>query len=103
MAVRCEGRRQMRLGVSSSAFSHASEVPRKYTCDGQNTAPPLQWSGIPTQSKSVAVICDDPDAPSGTFTYWVLYNVPASTRALKEGASIGTAGVNSFGTSGFGG
>jgi hypothetical protein len=91
------------LQVSSPAFSDNGSIPKKYTCDGQNVAPPLQWSGIPAQAKSVAVICDDPDAPSGTFTHWVVYDIPASTHALPERASIGKAGVNSFGKVGYGG
>jgi Raf kinase inhibitor-like YbhB/YbcL family protein len=93
----------MALRVSSPAFSNGSDIPNKYTCDGDDLAPPLEWSGVPKESKSVAVICDDPDAPSGTFTHWVLYDIPASAQRLAEGAAIGTAGVNSFGKPGFGG
>ena len=93
----------MALRVSSPAFSDGGNIPRKYTCDGQNVAPPLEWSGVPTQSKSVAVICEDPDAPSGTFTHWVRYNIPASTQALAERESAGAEGVNSLGKMGFGG
>lgn len=93
----------MALRVNSPAFSNGGNIPKKYTCDGQNVAPPLEWSGVPNQSKSVAVICDDPDAPSGAFTHWVLYDIPASTHTLGEHASIGTAGANSFGKTGFGG
>ena len=93
----------MPLRVSSPAFSDNGAIPKQYTCDGQNVAPPLQWSGVPERAKSVAVICDDPDAPSGTFTHCVLYDIPSSTHALAERASIGTAGLNSFGKRGFGG
>jgi Raf kinase inhibitor-like YbhB/YbcL family protein len=85
------------------AFSEGAEIPRKYTCDGQNAAPPLQWSGVPDGAKSVALICDDPDAPSGTFTHWVLYNVPAAVHGIPEDPTVGTSGVNSFGKTGFGG
>lgn len=66
-------------------------------------APPLEWSGVPNESKSVAIICEDPDAPSGSFTHWVLYDVPASTHGIDEGASVGKAGVNDFGKATFGG
>jgi Raf kinase inhibitor-like YbhB/YbcL family protein len=93
----------MALRVSSPAFPDNGSIPKKYTCDGQNVAPPIEWTGAPGQAKSVAVICDDPDAPSGTFTHWVLYDVPPSTHGLAEGQAIGTEGVNSFGRAGFGG
>jgi Raf kinase inhibitor-like YbhB/YbcL family protein len=93
----------MALSVSSSAFADGAEIPRKYTCDGENVAPPLEWSGMPNQSKSIAVICEDPDAPSGTFTHWILYDVPASAHTIPERAPIGKTGVNDFGKTGFGG
>jgi Raf kinase inhibitor-like YbhB/YbcL family protein len=80
-----------------------ARIPKKHTCDGDNVAPPLEWSGLPEGSKSVAIICEDPDAPSGTFTHWLLYDVPISRHRLDEGASIGKAGVNDFGNAGFGG
>ena len=91
------------MHVSSHAFINGGAIPKKYTCDGQNVAPPLAWSDVPQSSRSLAVICDDPDAPAGTFTHWVLYDIPASLRQLSEGASVGTAGVNSFGKLGFSG
>ena len=93
----------MALRVSSSAFADGADIPMKYTCDGQNVAPPLELSGIPNESKSIAVICEDPDAPSGTFTHWILYDVPASAHTIPERAPIGKAGVNDFGKTGFGG
>ena len=93
----------MALRVSSPAFSNNQPIPKKYTCDGQNVAPPLDWSDLPDEAKSVAVICDDPDAPSGTFTHWVQYNIPASEPGLAEHSTAGTPGVNSFHKSGFGG
>ena len=93
----------MALRVSSPVFSNGSEIPRKYTCDGQNAPPPLEWAGVPNTAKSLAIICDDPDAPSGTFTHWVLYDIPASASGLPEHPTIGTSGVNSFGNAGFGG
>jgi Raf kinase inhibitor-like YbhB/YbcL family protein len=80
-----------------------ARIPKKFTCDGQNIAPPLEWSGLPDESKSVAIVCEDPDAPSGTFTHWLLYDIPVSKHRVEEGASIGKAGVNDFGKQGFGG
>src|SRR5437868_241062 len=103
MDARPDRRDMMALRVSSSVFADGAPIPKKYTCDGQDVPPPLELSGVPTQSKSIAVICEDPDAPSGTFTHWVLYDVPASTGAIGEGASIGKAGMNDFGKPGFGG
>ncbi len=93
----------MALQVRSPAFSDGSTIPAKYTCDGQNVAPPLEWSGAPNESRTVAVICDDPDAPSGSFTHWVLYDIPASAHSLSERTAAGKSGVNSFGEAGFGG
>ena len=93
----------MALRVSSPAFADGAAIPRKYTCDGQNVAPPLELSGVPNGSKSIAVICEDPGAPSGTFTHWVLYDVPASKHTIAERALAGKAGMNDFGDTGFGG
>jgi Raf kinase inhibitor-like YbhB/YbcL family protein len=93
----------MALRVSSPAFADGAAIPKKYTCDGLNVAPPLELSGMPHESKSIAVICDDPDAPSGTFTHWVLYDVPASVHTIAERPPIGKAGMNDFGETGFGG
>ena len=93
----------MSLRVSSPAFADGGDIPKKYTCDGQNVAPPFELSGVPQPSKSIAIICEDPDAPSGTFTHWVLYDVPASTQTIGERASIGKTGANDFGKTGFGG
>jgi Raf kinase inhibitor-like YbhB/YbcL family protein len=59
-------------------------IPSKYTCDGEDISPPLQWDGAPDGTKSIALICDDPDAPMGTFVHWVLYNLPEETKELTE-------------------
>lgn len=94
----------MALHVSSSAFSESQPIPENYSCDGRNLSPPLKWSGAPERTKSLAIIADDPDAPSGTFTHWVLYDLPAKTSELKEGSSgAGKDGVNSFKKRGYGG
>ena len=93
----------MALHVSSPAFSNGTDIPARYTCDGEGLTPPLEWSAAPKESKSIAVICDDPDVPSGSFTHWVTYDIPASARRLSEGAPMGTEGINSFGKPGFGG
>ncbi len=72
------------MKITSSALANNGMIPSKYTCDGENISPPLQWDGIPDGTKSIALICDDPDAPMGTFVHWVLYNLPAETKELAE-------------------
>lgn len=94
----------MSLVVSSSAFSEGQFIPEKYTCDGQNVSPPIKWSGAPEKTKSIGIICEDPDAPSGIFTHWVLYDLPGTTKELAEGSSGGAKeGMNGFGKKGYGG
>jgi Raf kinase inhibitor-like YbhB/YbcL family protein len=72
------------MKITSSAFSNNGMIPSKYTCDGEDISPPLQWDGSPDGTKSIALICDDPDAPMGTFVHWVLYNLPPETKNLVE-------------------
>jgi hypothetical protein len=99
-----EGDAQMPMTISSTAFSEGDEIPRRHTCDGEDLSPPLTWSGTPNGIQSLVMITDDPDAPSGTFVHWVLYNIPPDTSSLSEGVSgVGTQGVNGFGKSGYGG
>ena len=94
----------MPLSVLSSAFNDDGEIPRKYTCDGENLSPPLSWSGISVDAKSLAIIADDPDAPVGTFVHWVLYDLPPNVNSVSAGiAGVGTQGVNSFRQMGYGG
>jgi Raf kinase inhibitor-like YbhB/YbcL family protein len=70
------------MEIRSSAFTDGGFIPGKYTCDGMDVSPPLQWSDVPEGTKSFALICDDPDAPVGIWIHWVLYNLPGSTREL---------------------
>jgi Raf kinase inhibitor-like YbhB/YbcL family protein len=98
------GGKNMALHVTSSAFSEGQSIPEKHTCDGQNVSPPIKWSGAPANTKSVALICEDPDAPSGMFIHWILYDVPGKTTELSEGSSgNGKEGLNGFGKKGYGG
>jgi Raf kinase inhibitor-like YbhB/YbcL family protein len=76
---------EMAFKLTSTAFAHEEPIPQKYTCDGEDISPPLQWSDPPQGTQSLALICDDPDAPIGTWVHWVLYNLPAEARALPEG------------------
>jgi len=68
----------------SSAFVNGGPIPRKYTCDGEDISPPLQWSDPPQGTQSVALIADDPDAPLSPWTHWLLYNLPSESCALPE-------------------
>ena len=97
------------LQISSVAFAQNGMIPAKYTCDGVNISPPLAWNGAPKAAKAFALIVNDPDAPSGDFTHWVLYDVPASANNLPESvpnedrAQGGVQGMNDFGKVGYGG
>jgi len=87
------------MAVTSSTFPAGGAIPTRHTGEGADVSPALAWSGAPAETKAFAVICHDPDAPlvkAGTYGYvhWVLYNLPASTTSLEEGASVGTCGLN---------
>jgi Raf kinase inhibitor-like YbhB/YbcL family protein len=94
----------MAIHVTSSAFPDGGTIPEKYSCDGQDVSPQLEWRGAPDKTRSVVLMCDDPDAPNGPFAHWILYDIPATTTKLEEGAAEGgTSGINSFGKPGYGG
>jgi len=96
----------MAFTLTSRAFAEGADIPIRYTCDGENRAPHLTWSGTPDGTRSLTLIVDDPDAPGGIFTHWVLYDIPPEIRELNEneaGATVGIHGRNSFGKAGFGG
>src|SRR5260221_12388826 len=76
--------RFMTLKVTSSAFQPGQAIPAKYTCEGADISPPLEWSDVPAVAKSLALICDDPDAPVGTWVHWVLYDLPVTATDLAE-------------------
>ena len=100
----------MGIRVTSSAFTDGGMIPKPNTCDGADVSPDLSWSGVPEHSKSLALICDDPDAPVGTWVHWVLFNIPAGEAGLPAeiapeatlpyGAKHGT---NDFRRLGYGG
>ena len=93
-----------KMKVTSSAFQEGANIPSKFTCDGADTSPPLQIADIPSEAKSLALIVDDPDAPSGLFTHWLVWNIPPQTGSVREGsAPKGAQGANDFGKSGYGG
>ncbi|GAP22449.1 YbhB/YbcL family Raf kinase inhibitor-like protein [Leptolinea tardivitalis] len=97
----------MKLTVTSPAFAYNQPIPQKFTCDGENKSPALTWSDIPASTRSLALIVDDPDAPMGTYTHWVVYNLPPSLVNLPEGIPVGkmvnggSQGINSSRTNGY--
>lgn len=105
-----ERKNLMTLPLTSAAFDEGAPIPSKYTCEGEDISPPLKWNSISEKTKSLALICDDPDAPVGTWVHWVLYNIPPSVTELSEKAPItemlpngGKQGSNDFKRAGYGG
>ena len=111
MADRCEAKKKKggkKMTITSSAFTNGGMIPKKYTADGPDVSPPLAFAGIPAGAKKIALICDDPDAPRGTWVHWVIYNLPADTRQLPEHvptqptlANGARQGVNDSGSIGY--
>ena len=104
------GEEEKRITVKSTAFAHGGTIPSRYSCSGKNVSPALQWERIPSGTRSICLICDDPDAPAGTWVHWVMFDIPDSARGLPEGVPQGQAitagarqGKNDFGNLGYGG
>ena len=104
----------MTISISSSAFSDGAHIPKIHTCEGRDSAPPLQWQGVPAQAQSLVLIVDDPDAPDPaapkmTWVHWVLYNLPPDCTGLPENAGPGDLpagtgeGLNDWQRTGYGG
>lgn len=104
----------MTLKVTSPAFLHGESIPARHTCEGEDISPPLEWSGVPRNARSIALIVDDPDAPDPAkpqrvYVHWVAYNIPAQNTSLPENASAtgmpssATQGKNDWGGIGYGG
>jgi Raf kinase inhibitor-like YbhB/YbcL family protein len=100
----------MTIELSSTAFHEGETIPRQYTADGRDVSPPLRWSDPPQGTQSFALVCDDPDAPRGTWVHWVLFNLPTDRRELEEGvparetlAGGARQGKNDSGKIGYGG
>jgi Raf kinase inhibitor-like YbhB/YbcL family protein len=98
------------MKLTSPAFQEGNTIPRKYTADGPDVSPALEWQDVPEGTRSLALICDDPDAPRGTWVHWVLFDLPADTTQLPEGVpaketleSGARQGTNDFGKIGYGG
>jgi len=97
------------MRLMSTAFSDGAAIPRRYTCDGEDVSPALQWSGAPAETKSFVLLCDDPGAPAGVWRHWAVYDIPGDQTALAEGAGRVQAGQdfkqasNDFDLQGYGG
>src|ERR1017187_5501305 len=105
-----QGGRAMSFALTTTAFADGGGIPKKYTCDGADVSPALNWNDAPAGTQSFALIADDPDAPAGTWVHWVIYDLPASARGLPEGVPKqeivqggGYQGRNDFGRIGYGG
>lgn len=95
----------MAIEVSSPVFEAGGAIPKRYTGEGEDVSPPLEWTGLPDETKEIALICDDPDAPMpDPFVHWVLYGIPADRSGLPGGSAQGALeGENDFGRMGYGG
>ncbi len=94
------------MKLVSSAFADGVAIPRRFTCDGENLSPPLQWSDAPAETRSFVLICDDPDAPAGTWHHWAAYDIPPTVMELADDAARNTKmkqAVNDFRKLGYGG
>ena len=111
---RLHAEENMALILRSTAFTNGGKIPSKYTCEGGDIAPPLEWEGVPEQTRSLVLIIDDPDAPDPkapkmTWVHWVLYNIPPDAAGLPEGAASGDLppgteeGLNDWKRTGYGG
>jgi Raf kinase inhibitor-like YbhB/YbcL family protein len=76
--------KEIEMAITTAAFEYGETMPTQYGCNGQNISPALSWSGVPEGTQSFALIVDDPDAPAGTFTHWVIFNIPGSASELEE-------------------
>jgi hypothetical protein len=89
------------FALESSAFQHARSIPDRYTCEGEDLSPPLRWANVPEGTRALALVVDDPDAPSGVFTHWVAWGLDPAAGGLGEGESAPGEGKNDFGTTGY--
>ena len=108
--AKTRGGSKMAITFTSTAFTEGSMIPTDYTCDGKDVSPPMAWAGVPEGTKSLAIICDDPDAPVGTWVHWVLFDIPATVNELPQGMPSdkllengAKSGINDFRKFGYGG
>jgi len=99
-----DGGGPMTMALTSPAFNDGEAIPSKFTCDGEDISPELDWFGTPEGTVSLALIMDDPDAPVGTWVHWVLYDMPMDLSGLRQGMTgVGVDGTNSWNRTGYGG
>ena len=100
-----QGKNNMK--IFSNSFNNNENVPEKFTCNGKNISPHLKWENYPENTRSFALIMDDPDAPAGTWVHWIVYNIPSNINELKESVKLNlinaTEGKNSWGNNSYGG
>ncbi len=90
------------MKITSPDFEEGEMMPRETTCEGRDVSPELHITGVPEGTKSLALICDDPDAPSGAFVHWLVWNIPPDTKKIERGKEPeGVQGVNGFGGRGY--
>ena len=100
----------MDIKLTSPSFSDGEMLDKKFACDGENVSPAMQWENLPEGTSSIAIICDDPDAPMGTFVHWIIYDIASWMKGLEEGIADDETlengirqGINDFGYTGYGG
>jgi Raf kinase inhibitor-like YbhB/YbcL family protein len=105
LALIAQTKAETSIAVTSSAFESGSMIPLRFTCKGENESPPLAFKGIPAAAKSLALIIDDPDAPGGVFSHWLVWNIDPSAKQIPVNTvPVGAAqGQNDFGKPGYGG
>jgi Raf kinase inhibitor-like YbhB/YbcL family protein len=93
------------ISITSSSFQAGGDIPAKFTCNGTNVSPELQISSVPNEAKSLVLIVDDPDAPRGLFTHWIVWNIDSKTTRVAENSAptAGVQGINDFGKRNYGG
>ena len=94
------------MEITVRGFANGGRIPQKFTCDGDNVSPEIMIEGVPSEAKSLVLIMDDPDAPSGLFTHWIAYDILPDTKLIEQGAGNGStfkSCINDFGKHGYGG
>jgi hypothetical protein len=89
------------FALESAAFQHAEAIPSRHTCEGEDVSPAIRWTNVPDETRSLALLVDDPDAPGGVFTHWIAWGLDPAAGGLGEGEAAPSEGRNDFGASGY--